>query len=153
MLLILALAAQAVPAASPVRPQPAGTILVDPAAMFIAACDADGDARVTRAELDPCVARSFATADGAAGGSIGYIAYAEWAKRWLGDANALPSPFEVDTNGDDRITLAELQGRFAQIFQRLDVDRDGALTRTELVTIRASAPRLPDDAGGRKKRR
>ena len=153
MFLLLAFAAQAIPAAPPSRPQPPGTILVDPAAMFIAACDADSDARVSRGELDTCVTRSFATADGAASGSIGYIGYAEWAKRWLGDANALPSPFEVDSNGDDRITLPELKGRFQQIFDRLDVDRDGVLTRTELVTIRISPPRPPvEDGKGRKRR-
>jgi len=52
----------------------------------------------------------------------------------------LPSPFEVDRDGDNRITLAELQTRFAQFFTRFDRDKDGILTRSELITIRAAAP-------------
>ncbi len=153
---IIAAALQATPAAMPPSPpqgpaQPPATILVEPAAMFVATCDADGDARVTRAELTACIARAFATADGAASGKIGYIAYADWEQRWLGDRNALPSPFEVDTDGDGRISLAELQTRFASYFDRFDLDRDGTLTRAELVTIHATAPNDPNRSSKKRK--
>ena len=120
--------------------QPPATIFAEPAALLIAACDADADARVTRVELTACIARSYAAAEGAASGKIGYIAYADWSLKWLGDRNALPSPFEVDRDGDNAITLAELQARFAQFFTRFDRDKDGILTRPELLTIRAAAP-------------
>ena len=131
---------QAIPAAPPPAgtPQPPATIFAEPAALFIAACDANGDGRVTQAELTAGVARSYATAEGAASGSIGYIAYADWSLAWLGDRNALPSPFEVDRDGDNRITLAELQARFAQFFVRFDRDKDGVLSRAELLTIRGA---------------
>jgi len=164
MSVLLALLLQAAPAppAQPSQPgdpalaRPPATILAEPAAMFLAACDADGDGRTTAAERDRCVERLFRTAEGAGGGSIGYIAYADWAQRWLGDRNALPSPYEVDADGDNRITAAELGRRFAAMFDRYDLDRDGALTRAELVTIRASAPGQPGDGppdGRRRKRR
>ena len=131
ILAVLAAALQVANAAAPPalpqgQAQPPATILVEPAAMFVAACDANGDARVTRAELEACVARSFATADGAASGKIGYIALcglvnsAGWAI-----ATALPSPFEVDTDGDDHISLGELQARFRAYFDRFDLDKDG----------------------------
>ncbi len=151
MLLALALL-QAIVAAPPPAgtPQPPATIFAEPAALFIAACDANGDGQVTQAELTAGVARSYATAEGAASGSIGYIAFADWAQAWLGDRNALPSPFEVDRDGDNRITLVELQARFAQFFTRFDRDKDGVLTRAELITIR-SAP-VGDRYGIRKKR-
>ena len=151
MLLALALL-QAIVAAPPPAgtPQPPATIFAEPAALYIAACDASGDGRVTQAELTACVARSYATAEGAASGSIGYIAYADWAQAWLGDRNALPSPFEVDRDGDNRITLGELQTRFAQFFTRFDRDKDGVLRRAELLTIRG-AP-AGDRYGIRKKR-
>jgi hypothetical protein len=97
----------------PTATQP--TMVVEPVAMMIAACDADGDGRVTRAELTPCVARSFAAIDTAHAGSIGYIGYGDWALKWLGDANALPSPFSVDADNDNRITLAELQDARARL--------------------------------------
>ncbi|MBX9815672.1 MAG: EF-hand domain-containing protein [Sphingomonas sp.] len=117
------------------RTPPQSTIMAEPVALFVAAADADGDARVTSAELTAEVARSFAAADGARQGSLGYIAFADWAARWLGDRTALPSPFDVDADQDDRITLAELQAAFARDFARFDRDKDGAVTRQELLTL------------------
>lgn len=152
-MLLLAFALQAVSAAPPPpRPQPPATILVEPAAAFLAACDANADALTTRAERDACVAHAFATADGAASGKIGYIAYGDWARRWLGDANALPSPYEVDADGDNRITQAELTRRFTALFDRYDLDKSGTLTRAELVTVRARPPGQEDERGRRRDR-
>lgn len=141
-------AGQPIPSVPPGPGQPAATIIAEPAAMMIAACDADGDARVTTAELTTCVAKSFAGTEGAATGSIGYIAYSDWALKWLGDRNALPSPFTVDADNDNRITLAELQGQFAKLFARFDIDKDGVVTRAELLTIKTGFR----DLGGRGKR-
>jgi len=135
---------------TPAPGQPLATIVAEPVAMMIAACDANGDAIVSRAELATCVAHSFASADTGHKGSIGYIDYGDWARTWLGDANALPSPFEVDSDGDNRITLPELQARFDAIFTRLDRDHDGKLTRAELLTIRSgvgSGDRAPGKRG------
>lgn len=137
-MLILALLLQAAPPPAPPG-QPPATIVAEPSSVLIAGADADGDARVTRAELDAALARSFAAIDTGGAGSIGYIAFADWAERFLGDRNALPSPFDVDRDGDNRITLDELRARFAALFARLDRDKDGVLTRAELLTIRASA--------------
>ena len=150
MLFTIALSLQA--SAMPPRPvpQPPATILVEPAAMLLAACDANADALVTRAERDACLARAYATADGAAAGRVGYIAYSDWAGRWLGDRNALPSPYEVDGDGDNRISLAELTRRFIALFDRYDLNRDGTLSRAELVTIRAAPPGAGDPRGGRR---
>lgn len=143
-LLLLALLAQAtqplagqLPPAAPDRPSNSATMSVEPVGMFVAACDANGDARTTAAELTACVARSFAGLS-ASGRAIGYIEYADWAKRWLGDANALPSPFEVDSNGDNQITLEELQARLAALFAQFDRNHDGAVSRDELLTIRSA---------------
>jgi Ca2+-binding EF-hand superfamily protein len=111
----------------------------EPAAMLIATFDADSDARVTRNELETGVRRSFAAFDFAAAGSLGFIAFADWAERFLGDRNALPSPFEIDRDGDDRISLAELQAKLTEFFNRYDRDKDGVVTRAELLTIRARA--------------
>jgi len=144
---------QAPAAPDPSRGRPPATILADPAGLFLAACDANGDARVTAAEREACVARTFATAEGAGGGGIGYIAYADWALRWLGDRNALPGPFEVDADGDNRITAAELSRRFAGLAARYDANRDGVLDRSELIVIRAMPPASPPGGAGDRKRR
>ena len=147
----LALALTAAPAAAQNVPIPLGSgkgpppvgptppsLVVEPVAMMIASCDADGDARVSRDELHRCLAKSFASVDTAKTGAIGYIAFADWAEKWLGDRTALPSPFETDADGDNRITLAELDAKFDAVFARLDANKDGVLTRAELLTIRAN---------------
>lgn len=132
------------------RAQPAATVIVEPAAMMIAAFDADGDAKVTRAEFDAGLRHSFDSIDTAKTGSIGYIGYSDWSERWMGDRNTLPSPFEVDRDGDNRITYAELADRFGLLFTRFDADKDGVLVRRELVTIR---PQMFNPGGDRGKRK
>ena len=112
------------------------TMVAAPIALAIAGLDADGDGRTNRAELIAGVARSFAAADTAHRGKLRYLDYADWALRWLGDRNALPSPLELDTDGDDAVSLAELQARFATEFDRLDIDHDGFVSHAELLTIR-----------------
>jgi hypothetical protein len=129
-MIFLALLAALQGQTEPYRPAIA-TIVAEPVAVTLAGFDADGDARVTRAEVTSGVARSFG-----AQSSIGYIAFADWAERWLGDRNAVPSAPEVDRDGDNRITLAELQDRFAGIVARFDTDKDGVLVRSELLTVR-----------------
>lgn len=131
----------------PGQPQP--VVIAEPVAMMIAGFDTDGDARVTRAEFDAGLRRSFDSMDPARKGSLGYIAFSDWAERWLGDRNTLPSPFESDRDGDNQVSFAELAARFELFFQRFDADKDGVLVRRELVTVRA----LPMPPGNGKRKR
>ena len=115
--------------------QPAANLIVDPVGMMIAGFDGDQDGRVTRAEFDAGVRRSFELADTQHRGFLGYIGFSDWAETWLGSRNALPSPFEVDADGDNRITLPELTDRFDLFFTRFDVNKDGVIVRSELVRV------------------
>ena len=134
MLLALLLSQVAAPPpADPQRPAPA-TIVAEPVALLFAGFDRDGDGRTTSAEVEAglqAITREW-------GEGIGYIAYADWAERYLGDRNGIPTSFEVDRDGNNRVTPAELADRIDGLFTRLDRDKDGALTRSELLTIRSS---------------
>ena len=128
------------PAATPARvppitQPPSATIMAEPVALFLAATDTDDDARVSRSEAQAGVARSFATVETTTPGVIGYIGLSEWAERWLGDRNALPSAYQTDSNGDSQITLAELIAQIDRTFTRLDRNKDGFLVRSELLTL------------------
>jgi hypothetical protein len=138
--------AQQVPAVPPSPGQPPATIIAEPVALMIAAFDSDGDAKVTRAEFDAGLKRSWAGLPDA----ISYIGYSDWATQWLGNPNALPNPFELDTDGDNRITFAELAARFDLFFTRFDANKDGVILRSELLTLRT--PRvMTRDKGGKQR--
>ncbi|WP_010544454.1 EF-hand domain-containing protein [Sphingomonas elodea] len=162
LFLLLAACTAALPAAAqervaqpPIVPgapaaQPQATVIAEPVALLIAGLDSDGDARVTRAEFDAGLKRSFDSADTSHSGGLGYIAYSDWSLRWMGDRNTLPSPFELDRDGDNKVSWGELQDRFAQIWTRFDKNKDGVIERSELVTIRPPAFNMMD---GKRKRR
>lgn len=152
MILALLLAAavpqdgQDVVVVAPLPPaqQTPATMVVEPVAMLIATFDADGDARMTREEVTAGVRASFAAFDPAGTGTMRYIAFGDWAQLFLGDRHALPSPYDVDRDHDDQVTLDEMQRQFSRLFARYDRDRDGAITRAELITYRTA----PVDADG-----
>ena len=125
-------------------PQTPATMVVEPVAMMIATFDGDGDGYVDRSEMQAGVRRSFEAIDTARTGYLRYIAFADWAERWLGDRNALPSPFEVDRNQDDRVSLDELQDHFSRVFARYGRKGDERSRRAELLTYRTA----PVDARG-----
>jgi hypothetical protein len=162
LILLLAACTAALPAVAQQRPapdaitvnapgaQPQATVIAEPVALLIAGFDSDGDARVTRAEFDAGLKRSFDSADTGRIGSLGYIAYSDWSLRWMGDRNTLPSPFEMDRDGDNKVSWAEFQDRFALIWARFDKNKDGVIERSELVTIRPPAFNPMD---GKRKRR
>lgn len=142
--------AQQTPQTRPAGPQqPQATIIYEPLAMMIAAFDADRDARVTRAEFDSGLKASWDSVDTGKTGSMGYIGFSDWAFRWLGDRNALPNPFDVDRDANNRIGFDELAARFDDFFRRFDADKDGVIVRSELVTLRNP---VFDDGRRRKER-
>ncbi|WP_375271624.1 EF-hand domain-containing protein [Sphingomonas sp.] len=128
----------------PGTPQTPATMVVEPAAMLIATFDTNGDGLVDRTELIEGVRHTFEAIDTARTGQLRYIAFADWAERWLGDRNALPSPFEVDRDQDDQVSLDELQDHFSRLFARYDRNGDRQISRAELLTYRTA----PIDAKG-----
>jgi hypothetical protein len=129
----------------PATPQVPATMLVEPVAMLIATFDGEPDGGtdeerdgfVERTEIDAGIARTFAASDAARTGKLRYLAYSDWALRWLGDRAALPSPYEVDRDNDDAVSLIELQDHFSRLFARYDTDGDKRISRAELLTFRA----------------
>lgn len=129
----------------PATPQTPATMLVEPVAVLIATFDGepDGgtdeerDGLVERTEIDAGITRTFRASDPAGTGKLRYLAYSDWALRWLGDRAALPSPYEVDRDNDDQVSLLELQDHFSRLFARYDTDGDKRVSRAELLTFRA----------------
>lgn len=159
LLMMLAAAAQsALPQPAPPQPprapvQPPATMIAEPVALALAGFDSDGHGGTTRAEMEAGVKRSFEQIDTARAGTLRYLDFAEWSLRWLGDRNALPSPFDVDSNGDDAVSLPELQSWFTATFNRLDRNHDNLVSRAEMLTIRAAAADERNGQRGKRPRR
>jgi hypothetical protein len=131
------------PAGQPGQPgaPPQGPVLsgraAPPIALLFVGFDANGDGRTDRAELDAGEMRNFALADTGRDGALGLIELAEWSRLWLGDISALPGRFDFDRDGDDRVSPAEFRAELGRRFAAMDTDKDGALTRNELLLSRA----------------
>jgi len=140
LVLLIPLMALAIPAeAKKKEPEPTQptrpTLSATPVAVMIAAFDRDGDTRVTRAEFDAGVERSFKSGDRNGDGFISLLELGPWSEAWLGNAYALPGQYDLDTDGDDRISPEEFRAEFARRFDAMDKDRDGVLVRSELIVM------------------
>jgi Ca2+-binding EF-hand superfamily protein len=111
------------------------TIVAPPVALAIASFDRDSDMLVTRQEYQEGVERSFERGDSDHDGFIGLIELSAWAATTLGNANALPGPFDFDRDGDDRISHAEFVAEFVRRWAKLDTNKDDRLARSELVSL------------------
>ncbi|RJF90826.1 EF-hand domain-containing protein [Sphingomonas cavernae] len=118
----------------------APTISATPAAVMIAGFDRDQDTRVTRAEFDAGLDRSFKHGDTNADAQISLIELSGWAQSWLGHSGALPGQYDFDRDGDDRVSRDEYRVEFNRRFAEMDKDKDGVLVRAELITL--SSPRF-----------
>ena len=148
LLLLTLLAAQPGPPAPPppatIRPgeAPQGTSPVpisetaEPLGLAVASFDADRNGATSLAEYEEAVGRTFAAADRNSDGALGYIEYSGWAETWLGSATALPGPFAIDVDGDNRLSREEFAAEFRRQFTRLDRSADGSISHAELLTLR-----------------
>ncbi len=158
--MLLALAAAQPPAAPPagtIRPGEAPsrvtavplTETAEPLGLVVAGFDANHDASTSLAEYSDALTRTFATADRDANGTLGYLEYSGWAEIWLGSQSALPGPFAIDADGDNRLSRDEFMAEFRRNFLRLDKNADGAVTRAELLTVKNPAMHPLWDRNGR----
>jgi hypothetical protein len=123
--------------------------MAEPLALVIAGFDANRDASTTRAEYEEALGRSFTAADRDNNSTLGYLEYSAWAETWLGSQSALPGPFAIDADGDNRLSRDEFLAEFRRQFARLDKSADGIVSRAELLTVRNPALAPLWDRNGR----
>jgi hypothetical protein len=108
----------------------------EPLGLAVASFDGDRNGATSLAEFEGALSRTFAAADRNGDGGLGYIEYSGWAETWLGSQTALPGPFAIDADGDNRLSREEFMAEFRRQFSRLDKSGDQMITHAELLTLR-----------------
>jgi hypothetical protein len=112
-----------------------GDMSATPAGVMLAGLDTNQDQKIDRKELEAGADRAFDSADTDHNGEVSIGELANWARRWLGDAYALPGHFQFDQDQNDRISRAEFHLTFERLFDQFDQNKDGVIDRSELLTM------------------
>ncbi|TGD42060.1 calcium-binding protein [Pseudotabrizicola sediminis] len=120
-------------------------------AFDFAAMDADGDGKVTQAEIDAFRAAQTAAIDTDGDGLLSAEEIAAMhirAATKRANDRAARMIERLDTDGDGKLSAAEMMARPmpARMFERLDADNDGAITEAEIA---ATKERMGERRGGR----
>lgn len=103
--------------------------------------DADGDGKVTQAELDAHFAAHFATIDTDGNGTLSAEELAAEAQGKNAERMAKRTARmmeRMDANGDGVLSLEEMQPKNGdKMFARLDTDGDGAISEAEFEAMKA----------------
>lgn len=110
----------------------AAGMTLNPAGLMIAGSDADGDYRVTPAELEAGIVRAFAAADSDGSGQVDGGELSAWRAMAFGDSLALPGPFAFDANQNGAVTRAEFAAAIQGTAEDY-ADADGTIPFTALA--------------------
>lgn len=130
-------------------------------ALDFAAIDADGDGKITQAEITAYRAAQTAGIDTDGDGLISAEELAAMhirAATERANAHAARMIEQLDTDGDGKLSAAELVSRPmaggmpARMFERLDTDKDGAISEAELAAAKERMGERRGDNRGDKPR-
>lgn len=107
------------------------------AAMLFVQFDTDGDYAASRAEVEAGARAEWTRASGGAD-KLTPIQFDLWSARVLGGPNLGPYRLAFDSNVNNEITAAEFSAALLAKFEFWDKDKDGRVTRAEMIE------RLPD---------
>jgi hypothetical protein len=110
--------------------------------------DANNDGAVSRAELDQALGRDYAAVDRDGDGRLGAPEVSvENDRRWRSDGPAATPLF--DWNQDGTVDFAEFVNSTVGLFDQVDTNGDGAVSRDELQNLMRRGPPLGDPRQGR----
>ncbi len=110
-----------------------GSRIAMPVGLFLTSLDIDRDTRVSRIEVTDGAAGSFDASDGNTDGYLRAIEFVAWSRTYLGSEYSMPGRLQFDHDQDGRVSRSEFTVTFDEVIRRLDTDRDGTLTRAELL--------------------
>lgn len=122
------------------------SVFLSGAALLFVQFDADRNYETSRAEAEEGARTEWPrAANGAA--VLTPIAFDTWARRALGGPNIGPYRLAFDGNVNNEITPEEFKAGILAKFEQFDANKDGVLTRPEMVE-RLPEPRRPEGPAG-----
>lgn len=110
-----------------------GSRIAMPVGLFLTSMDLDRDTRVSRTEIRDGAAESFDASDTNGDGHLRPIEFEAWSLTYLGSEYSTPGRLQFDHDQDGRVSRSEFTATFDEVVRRLDTNRDGTLTRAELL--------------------
>lgn len=110
-----------------------GGFVARPITLLFTSMDASNDGILDVGELSAGVATEWSRLVGDGSNSIGAILIADWASEALGSPDALPNRLSFDTDLNSQVSEAEFRIGIEREFNTLDKDKNGLLTRSEMV--------------------
>jgi len=116
------------------------------AALLFVQFDTDGDYVTSRAEAEAGAQREWARASGGAA-ILTPLQFDAWSAKALGGPNLGPYRLSFDSNVNNEITQTEFIGAITAKFDAWDKNKDGMLTRVEMIERLPELRRGPEGAG------
>lgn len=113
------------------------------AALLFVQFDADGDYAASKAETEAGAQREWARASGGAT-VLSPIQFDTWSAKALGGPNLGPYRLAFDSNVNNEITQTEFTGALIAKFDAWDKNKDGVLTRVEMIERLPELRRAPE---------
>ncbi|WP_371397024.1 hypothetical protein [Fretibacter rubidus] len=115
------------------KPKTSGTFLHPIAALFVS-MDTNNDRMTSRAELESGTEQEWAGFDRPPSA----VYFAPWVRQNLGSVDASPNFMSFDRDFNGVVTEQEFTEGLSQEFDKLDKNRDGQLTRSEMIVAFAA---------------
>lgn len=111
----------------------AGANVAMPMALALTGLASSDSGVIDLATVQAQAAAEFDQFDADGSGHLTPIEHARWAKAILGDAYARPTMRMIDLNRDNKLSEDEFSTAYVESAQRYDKDKDGQITRSELL--------------------
>lgn len=121
--------------------------VAQPLSLIFVSMDSNKDGQTSIDELQRFVDEEWVKFDLATGRELRSFAYQNWATQKLGHAEAMPSFIGFDTDLSGSISQLEFEACLRRNFDLLDKDKNGLVSRTELL-VKMPSMKNPSEQRG-----